>query len=145
MVKMTIGEANKRLSQFGAVDLEVNDKLSHAAKRNIERITSAMKPYSRKFSADLEDIDYDFAATDKNDHIIRDEKGKFVFTRDKGKERLKAIRKLEAEYEAIEIGFEPYFAKPCERMMDLDLFLVEELTGILFKPSEVNPENTDQP
>lgn len=135
-VKLTIAEATKRINQIASLDLEINDKLSYAGKKNISAMSGAMRAHSENHQEKVDDINLSHAFTDEKGVLVTDKGGNCSYTPEAAKERLKELKLAAREYEAKEIEFEPYFAQSCPRLLEVDEFLREELTGILFPPAE---------
>lgn len=133
MVTLTIAEANKRIAQIRAIGLDVNDKLSHAGKRNIDRMTTTMKPLALDYQERVDDINISYAATNEKGVLLVDENGHYSYKPDDERKRRKALGKAQTEFEAQVIEFEPYYAQACERLMEVDMYLREELEGVLFE------------
>ena len=133
-VKLTIAEASKRINQIASLDLEINDKLSYAGKKNISAMSAAMKAHSENHQDKVDAINISNAFTDDKGVLVTDKEGNYSYTPEAAIKRLSELKLAARAYEAKEIEFEPYFAQECPRMAELDEFIVEELLGILFAP-----------
>jgi hypothetical protein len=131
-MKIKIKELKEKLDLVSRIDTSINDKLTYGIKKIQNQIQSKVKPIVDEFNSKLEDIKIDYCDKDDKDQIILDDKGNMSF---KSAENLKnlnsKVRDINSTYEESEIDFKPYIVTDCERLKDIDLFLKEELTGIL--------------
>ena len=103
---------------------EIKDKLSYGMSRLIDRVNSV----SKKYREQLDDINVEYAQTDKDGILLYDEKGNYKYTKDGFKKRKAAIDELEGKT----FDIEPYIVKDCPRINDLSYYVQIGLNGLLF-------------
>lgn len=133
---ITIKELNEKIILINTIDLSINDKLTYIVNKFKSRILRATKDTIDIFNESLEDVRIDLCDKDEKGLIVLDNNGHRQF---KNPENLKSLsirtREFSKVYESTNIDFEPYIftdSKSDIRVQNLDLFLIEELTGFIF-------------
>lgn len=119
-MKLTVKEALSRMSTANSLKGK-SGKFDYALKKMNNRIQDALGVFDEK----VEDARVEFCSVDERGHILRSEKGEYVFTKENYKDFVKKVKMLELE----EIEFEPYIAS--ELPEDIDEYDKEQLSGIL--------------
>lgn len=127
---ITYQEAIQIINALAAVPvkkegLPINDKLTYAVTRNLDRLKPILQEYNDKVS----DIAVELCATDKDGNIYEPKK----FTPEKEKERVARVREVLQEV----VEFEPYTLKNVKRLHMLDLDILMALKGVLIDEDEL--------
>lgn len=139
-MELTIEKANEIKDDLAGIFDDSNDKLNYAIRKNIDRIDSAMKSLLKIHNEIMSDLRDDFCLTDKDTGgKLTQPNGSPMYTPANSKAINAKAKPIIEEYLAKTIIFEPYFAKlpstpGYQRILKIDLFTVEELTGVLFDP-----------
>lgn len=132
-MEIKIKNLKEKVNLINSIDLSINDKLTYVVKKLQNKIKQSLKEPSDKFNELLEDIKVDLCDKDDKGLILSDDKGNLSF---KNVDNLKLlntkIKELNTNYDETEVNIEPHLILDLPRLQDLDLFLVDELTGLLF-------------
>jgi hypothetical protein len=126
-----MAQTTKIIKQIATAMAVVNTKLT-LKEGKFEKTASKINYAFWKFQKQVDlqaklnefqqDIDIELCSTDEKGNVLFDEKGRYVFTKENLKARIKAIKELDQK----EISFEPYYILPEE----LGVFSEEELEDL---------------
>jgi len=137
-IKITVKKARQILNDLSKISKEPNDKLSYAIKKNEKLLLAQVEPLIENLNAELQDLAVVHAETGEKGILLMDEKGNYSY-KPEGMKKLNVSRKkLVDEHNNFEFEFESYYSPACERLLELDAFLLEELEGVLIASEMVN-------
>ena len=98
----------------------------------IGRVLAQIRAQGERLQNEMTDIEIDTCEVDDKGHILRDDKGNLVFTRDSIKER---NRRQTEHANAAEIEIEPHFVEQLPE--GLDALELAVFTNLIFRPTLV--------
>lgn len=140
-MKLTIREANEVKDYLSGI-ATANDKLTYAAKKNIERINKAAEDFEREYNDTMSDLRDKYCLTDKETgEKLTNPNGAPKYTPENSKAINKEARPVIDTYLAQTIDFDPYLSQLSnvpgyQRIDKLDMFTIDKLTGVLFDPTQ---------
>lgn len=138
---LTIQEAREKEGLLNSLLTSDNDKLNYAIKKNLKSLQRAINPLIETYNEGVNNVRVKLAAVHEDGehkgHFLLNEKGEYTFTKEntilfniETKGLLKLLLNAPAEFPT---DFKFFFAEEdWPRVSDVDLFLKEELAGVLF-------------
>lgn len=97
-------------------------------------LETAIRPIVTELNENFADARATFAATGEKGVILTDENGNYKFDKKGAKDLAAKNKEIINGYNETEVEFSPYLSAPCPRILELDLYTVELLTGIVINP-----------
>lgn len=106
-MKTTIGELKKKRPLLLRIDLTVKDKLTYVAKRNLDKMESAIAPHAKKATEAAQDAGIELASLDDRGNLIENN-GAYTYTPENKKLLNRKIAQLNDQLDALPVEFEGY-------------------------------------
>ena len=87
---MTNKEAFRLITALMEMTAPTNTKLDHARNQTLKNAAVFIETYNDK----LEDLNIDYCSTDEKGNIIRDQRGQYIFTKDKQRSLAKELKRF---------------------------------------------------
>lgn len=159
MITLKISEVTKKLAALKQIDLSKNDKLTYAIKKTMDSISAEIEAVNKllkvseiqkEFNDEVETVNIKYTSVDEAGNIMTGDNGNFTykFTKENLLLRNSEVKAIEVEANKKIVEYEEKFNNSeisinifqaendgtgWERVKDLDMFIVEELKGFLFK------------
>lgn len=147
-IKLTIKRIIEVKGYLAQLQTDDNNKFNYAIKKLKKRLDEGMEKDRAKLNEDIENMRVKYAAVYPDDfekkevrgHFVLNEKQQYTYTRENAQEFAKENTKTQEKFLAVEKEIDPYYIEEdWAGAKDVDLFLKDELTGLLFK-SETTTE-----
>lgn len=144
-IKLTIKRILEVKGCLAQLQTDDNNKFNYAIKKLQKRLDDAMEKERSKLNEEIETMRVKYAAVYPDDfekkevrgHFVLNEKQQYTYTREKAQEFGKENTKAQEKFLSLEKEIEPfYMEEDWAGVSDVDLFLRDELTGILFRDTE---------